>query len=53
MPLKDIRALFFERFSFPGQAFATYTGFIRELKLVRIRSMGEAEEQDGPLAASA
>ncbi|HLP40254.1 MAG TPA: ChaN family lipoprotein, partial [Fibrobacteria bacterium] len=47
VPLRDIRALFFETFSTPGHAFATYSAFIRELKLIRIRSLGEIEEQNG------
>lgn len=53
IPLKDVRGLFFERFTSPGQAFTAYVSFIRQLKLVRIRSLGLPEDTDQPLAASA
>jgi hypothetical protein len=53
IPLKDVRALFFERFTSPGQAFAAYVAFIRQLKLIRTRSLGLSEDSDRPLAASA
>lgn len=53
VPLKDVRALFFERFTSPGQAFQAYVQFIRQLKLIRTRVVGEAEDHDRPLAASA
>lgn len=53
VPLKDIRALFFEKFTSPGQAFMAYTQFIRQLKMIRTRSVGDSEENDRPLAASA
>lgn len=53
VPLKDIRALYFERFTSPGQAFAAYVRFILHLKLIRARSVGDSEDSDRPLAASA
>lgn len=53
MPLKDVRALFFERLTGPGQAFAAYTRFIGQLKMIRVRSLGDSEETDRPFAASA
>jgi hypothetical protein len=49
VPLKDVRALFFEKFEIPGQAFATYTGFVRRLKDLRVQPM---REEQRPLAAT-
>ncbi len=53
IPLKDIRALFFENFAHPGQAFATYARFTQQLKRIRPALPGAREEQARPLAASA
>jgi hypothetical protein len=49
IPLKDVRALFFEKFETPGEAFAVYTGFVRRLKDLRVHPL---REEQRPLAAA-
>lgn len=53
IPLKDIRALFYENFDHPGLAFAAYARFVQQLKRIRPPVPGAREEQSRPLAASA
>jgi hypothetical protein len=53
LPLKDIRALFFESFAHPGHAFAAYARFAQQLKRIRPAVPGAHVEQSPPLAASA
>jgi hypothetical protein len=53
IPLKDIRALFFENFAHPGHAFASYARFTQQLKRIRPALPGAQVEQTRPLAASA
>ena len=53
IPLKDIRALFYENFSHPGLAFAAYARFVQQLKRIRPALPGAREENTRPLAASA
>jgi hypothetical protein len=53
IPLKDIRALFYESFDHPGLAFAAYARFVQQLKRIRPPVPGAREEQSRPLAASA
>jgi len=53
VPLKDIRALFYESFAHPGLAFASYARFVQQLKRIRPALPGAHVEQDRPLAASA
>lgn len=49
VPLKDVRALFFEKFDIPGQAFAVYSDFVRRLKDIRVQP---PREEQRPLAAT-
>ncbi len=51
IPLRDIRALFYERFDTPGHAFATYIRFVERLN--HIRKPLSHEEPPRPFAASA
>jgi hypothetical protein len=53
IPLKDIRALFYENFAHPGMAFACYARFAQQLKRIRPALPGAHVEQPRPLAASA
>ena len=53
IPLKDIRALFYENFAHPGLAFAGYARFVQQLKRIRPAQPGAREENPRPLAASA
>jgi hypothetical protein len=53
IPLKDIRALFYENFAHPGLAFAAYARFVQQLKRIRPPMPGAREEHPRPLAASA
>jgi hypothetical protein len=53
IPLKDVRALFYENFSHPGLAFASYARFVQQLKRIRPPVPGAHVEQPRPLAASA
>jgi hypothetical protein len=53
VPLKDIRALFYENFAHPGHAFASYARFVQQLKRIRPALPGAHVEQDPPMAASA
>jgi hypothetical protein len=53
IPLRDIRALFYENFSHPGMAFAAYARFVQQLKRIRPPVPGAREEQQRPFAASA
>ncbi|HKP97394.1 MAG TPA: ChaN family lipoprotein [Fibrobacteria bacterium] len=53
IPLKDIRALFYESFDHPGLAFAAYARFVQQLKRIRPPVPGAREEHSGPMAASA
>ena len=53
IPLKDIRALFYESFSHPGLAFASYARFVQQLKRIRPALPGAHVEHSRPLAASA
>ena len=51
IPLREIRALFYESFDTPGHAFATYIRFIERLN--HIRKPLSHEEPPRPFAASA
>jgi hypothetical protein len=53
IPLKDVRALFYENFSHPGLAFSAYARFVQQLKRIRPPVPGAREENQRPLAASA
>ena len=53
IPLRDVRALFYEGFSTPGEAFAVYLHFVQRLKRLRKPLAGDQEEPPRPLAASA
>ncbi|MEO6096814.1 MAG: ChaN family lipoprotein [Fibrobacteria bacterium] len=53
IPLKDVRALFYENFSHPGLAFSAYARFVQQLKRIRPPAPGAREETPRPLAASA
>ncbi len=53
IPLKDVRALFYENFSHPGLAFSAYARFVQQLKRIRPPMPGAREENSRPLAASA
>jgi hypothetical protein len=53
IPLKDVRALFYENFSHPGLAFSAYGRFVQQLKRIRPPLPGAREENPRPLAASA
>jgi hypothetical protein len=50
IPLKEVRALFFEKFTSPGEAFATYAAFVSRLKDLRMHPA--REEHIRPLAAT-
>lgn len=52
-PLKDIRALFYERFETSGHAFASYHNFMQRLKDIKLPHVGPNEEHNRPFAASA
>lgn len=53
IPLKDIRAMFYENYSHPGLAFAAYARFAQLLKRIRPPVPGVREEPHRPFAASA
>jgi hypothetical protein len=53
IPLRDVRALFFENFAHPGLAFAAYVRFVQQLKRIRPPLPGVRDENTRPLAASA
>ncbi len=53
IPLKDVRALFYENFAHPGHAFAAYARFVHQLKRIRPPLPGARDENTRPFAASA